>query len=742
MKSSGRPAAWQPAEPFSEREREILALLAENRSSQEIADRLHLALSTVKWYLRQMYAKLGVNDRREAVAQGRLQGLLGDEWARETPHNLPAPVTPFVGRESEIVAIVQRLMEPGMRLLTLLGPGGIGKTRLALQVATVLAEQAEPAFRDGIWFVPLAALPDAQPLVQAIASAAQVVFFDLARDPRSQLRDYFRRRQVLLILDNFEHLVGAQSVQLVSELLSQAPGLKIAVTSRSGLNAQGEQLFPVAGLSTPASAAVSADLAGYGAPQLFLQCARRLQPGFEPDSNDLRAMVGICQSVQGMPLGIELAAAWLEVLPPQAILGEIQKSLNFLRADWPDAPERHHSLRSVFDASWKLLEPGERAAMLRLSLFPGGFSSEAAERVTGATPKVLRALVHKSWLARQSTGRFQIHELLRQYAQELLRADRVAWESGQDAHADYFCQLLHGLGEKMKSREQLEAFDLVALEFENVRAAWQWLAQQGRVEALVEQMLPALTSFCGARWRGNELRGLVRQAQQAHVFNASTARAETYRAILVTAELLFFRDDSLINTPLIWDRLDRLSALPEDRARLAWTRLAREPMSDLTGYWRVMAATLYCWRVGPDTAPEPLWELRRQLTGARQDWLLALTNQQLGDLLVMHPALAPGLGARAAHRGADKQTPGVPVVRRPLGAGPHAAFVAGSQRDGRPGSYRCSSGGSPAPVRGSGGHHHRCPLSPPAGVLRLCAGQGCGSHSAHSDTARHLRKGG
>jgi predicted ATPase/DNA-binding CsgD family transcriptional regulator/predicted negative regulator of RcsB-dependent stress response len=642
MTSSGRPAARLPAEPLSEREREILALLAENRSSQEIAGRLHLAVSTVKWYLRQMYAKLGVNDRREAVAQGRLQGLLGDAGVRETPHNLPAPVTPFVGRKAETAAVVQLLTEPATRLLTLLGPGGSGKTRLALQVATVLAEQAHPAFRDGIWFVPLAALQDAEPLVQAIAGTARVVFLNPAGDARSQLRDYFRRRQVLLILDNFEQLVGAQSLQLVSELLSHAPGMKILATSRARLSGQGEQLFHVEGLSLPPiGRAAGVTAAGYSALELFAQCARRLQPGLELDPAGLAASVAICQAVQGMPLGIELAAAWLEVLPPQAILAEIQKSIDFLRADWLDAPQRHHSLRSVFDASWKLLAPGERAAMLRLSLFPSSFSAEAAERAAGAAPEVLRALVHKSWLARQSTGRFQIHELLRQYAQELLQADHVAWESAQDAHAGYFCQLLQRLGEKMKGREQLEAFDQVGIEFESVRSAWQWLTKQGRVDVLVENMLPALALYCAPRWRGSELRTLIAMAQAVLGRSPAGGVSRVHAAILTTAELLFYFGDGLTTVTLVTYRGHQLHQLPEDKVRFAWTTLAQGALSQLTGYWRVMAAALYCWRVSLEPALNSLWDDRAWLAQQPQPWLLALTNQQIGALLSEHPALAP-----------------------------------------------------------------------------------------------------
>jgi predicted ATPase len=248
------------------------------------------------------------------------------------------------------------------------------------------------------------------------------------------LLGYIQSKRQLLLLDNFEHLVNDQSIQLLVDLLAQAPQVKMLVTSWTRLNAHFEHVLTLGGLDVPLSEADYQDqpiervIAGYSAIQFFVQRARHLDPGFSIDAGDLKSVVQICQMVEGMPLGIELAATWLEVLTPAEIMTEITRNLDFLAAKWPDRPERQHSLRAVFDSSWKLLAEPERVVLRSLTVFQSSFSRQAAQAVSGASIQLLMALQNKSWLQVQNGSRYQIHELLCQYANENLQADPSTWQ--------------------------------------------------------------------------------------------------------------------------------------------------------------------------------------------------------------------------------------------------------------------------------------------------------------------------
>ncbi|HSR29272.1 MAG TPA: protein kinase, partial [Anaerolineae bacterium] len=344
-------------------------------------------------------------------------------------HNLPAQATPFVGREAELAELACLLAEPQARLITILGAGGMGKTRLALEAGA----GALDGFEDGVYLVPLAPLQSAQAIVPAVARAVGLSFSDDG-EPRDQLLDHLNPRTMLLLLDNFEHLLAHPTVPathghgklgdgdgagLVDDLLSAAPGVKVLATSRLRLNVQGEQLFHLLGMEVPHGEA-TADAGAYSAVKLFVQGARRVRPGFELAGRDQQYVARICRLVAGMPLAILLAAAWVELLSPEEIEGEIAASLDFLETDLRDVPERQRSIQAVFDYSWNLLGERERAVFAGLSVFRGGFLREAAQAVTGATLRELKALVDKSLLHRTPTGRYEIHELLRQYGLEKL----------------------------------------------------------------------------------------------------------------------------------------------------------------------------------------------------------------------------------------------------------------------------------------------------------------------------------
>ncbi len=337
------------------------------------------------------------------------------------PNNLPTQPTPFIGRTEELADIRQLFDNPACRLVTLLGPGGIGKTRLAQEVARQSLEGQGPAFPQGVYFVSLAPLQTADLLAPAIADALMFAFHSEEasdqpqRDHLMQLADYLRQRQMLLVLDNFEHLISGSS--LVSELLRQAPLLKILVTSRERLNVRGEWAYEIQGMHFP-DAGQAGGLENFSAAQLFLQSAQRAQVGFSPSTQEQAEIARICRLVEGFPLAIELAAAWVRLLTCQEIGAEIEKNLDFLADSLRDLPLRHQSLRAVFEHSWSLLPAPEQKLLSALSVFRGEFSRQAAEQISGASLPRLSSLVDKSLLHRNLSGHYEMHELLKQYARE------------------------------------------------------------------------------------------------------------------------------------------------------------------------------------------------------------------------------------------------------------------------------------------------------------------------------------
>jgi predicted ATPase/DNA-binding SARP family transcriptional activator len=428
--------------------------------------------------------------------------------SRKAPlrHNLPAQATPLVGREKELAEISSRLQDPGCRLLTLLGPGGIGKTRLALRVAEDLIAAAPTCFEHGVFFVSLAPFRTAEAVVPAVAEALGHSFHtDLegstGTTPRQQLLDYLKRKQLLLVMDNYEQLLvaglarngesGSDGTGFVTDLLSTAPRVKILVTSRAILQVHGEYLYPLTGLQVPdAILPTPADdwpaLRGYSAVELFIQGGQQVRPDFELRPQDLAQIAHICCLVQGMPLGILLAAAWVDMLTPEEIAAEIQQSLDFLETDLRDVPLRQRSIRAAFDHSWRLLEEGEREVFQGLSVFCGGFTREAALEVVGASLRDLVSLSNKSLLRPSSPGRYELHGLLQQYGSERLDLVAEQGEAVRDRHCAYYSSALERWAGELKGARQREALEEMDLEIENGRAAWYWAVAHGQVTRLAE----------------------------------------------------------------------------------------------------------------------------------------------------------------------------------------------------------------------------------------------------------------
>ncbi|NDJ61770.1 MAG: protein kinase [Chloroflexi bacterium] len=413
------------------------------------------------------------------------------------PHNLPAQTTPFVGRIDELTELQRMLLDSRVRLVTIVAAGGMGKTRLGQETAASLLDH----FPNGVYFVPLAPIKAADNIVPAIAEAIDFKFRESGRTQKQQLLDYLRSRRTLLVLDNFEHLLSG--APLVSEMLEAAPDMQVLVTTRERLNLTGETLFYLEGMDFP-DWEPPEDALEYSAIKLFLLSARRIRPDFELTIEDLPHVTRISRLVLGMPLGVLLAASWVEMLSLREIAEEISSSLDFLESDLRDLPERHRSIRAVFEYSWSLLNEAERDTYMKLSMFRGGFTRQAAQAVTGASLRTLTALANKSLLRRDAdTGRYEVHELLRQYAEEALERTGQL-DAACAAHSRYYIDFMRQRGPELKGRRQLDALNEIEIDFENVRAALLCAVEDLALDALHEIMEPLLW-FCLYRNRYEEL---------------------------------------------------------------------------------------------------------------------------------------------------------------------------------------------------------------------------------------------
>ncbi|MFZ1757102.1 MAG: NB-ARC domain-containing protein, partial [Caldilineaceae bacterium] len=403
-------------------------------------------------------------------------------------HNLPVSLTPLFGRTQEETELTDLLTRPDGRLVTVTGPGGMGKSRLALAVGSALLAR----FPDGVFWVALAPLQQDEEMVTAIAEAVDFPFQRDKRSPQQQLLDYLARKEMFLLLDNCEHLLDGMS--LVGEVLAAAPHVKILATSRERLHLSGETVYGLAGIDYGEANDSPSD-----AVQLFLHSVGLVRPGYRPEREELVQAARICRTVQGMPLAILLAATWAEVLAPGEIYAQIVRSLDFLEADLRDLPERQRSLRAVFDHSWARLSAAERSVFARLTLFQGGFTWEAAQTVAQASLRGLMGLVQKSLLSRSPAGRFEMHELLRQYGAEKLRGMAGEEEAVRARHATFYLDWLRDLAMAIYSARQLAVMGELKADWENIRLAW--ASARGRGEAeLLAGAARTLAYYC--EWYG------------------------------------------------------------------------------------------------------------------------------------------------------------------------------------------------------------------------------------------------
>ena len=416
-------------------------------------------------------------------------------------HNLPAQTTSFIGRETDLNAIIKLLNDANCRLLTLVGPGGIGKTRLALQTAQqILNAESSARYTDGIFFVSLVTASDDAQVVSAIASAIGYTFQGHA-EPQIQLLNYLQAKRMLLILDNYEQLL--EHADFLSAILQIAPTVTtILTTSREALMLQEEWLYSVDGFRVPAT---QAEAATNPAMQLFIERARRHDAGLQFDTDALRHVARICQLVDGLPLGIELAAAWVHSLSLAEIVEEIESDLDFLTTTKRGGPAHHRSIRTVLEQSWRLLSSAEKTAFCRLAYFRDGFTRQAAKRVTQTSTVVLAALVRKSIVTHNRNGRYRIHNLLRQFAVAKLLENSAEADTVAEQHSRYFGMWLQSLETKLLGADHVAILGEIEQELENIRSGWRWALTQAAANLpLVNRYVEPLFHFYDIRSRFQE----------------------------------------------------------------------------------------------------------------------------------------------------------------------------------------------------------------------------------------------
>jgi predicted ATPase/class 3 adenylate cyclase len=444
----------------------------------------------------------GLDTQAPPAARRRADGPSGPASAppgKAVAGAIPVPATPLVGRRREAVAVEDPVVGEGVRLVTLTGPGGVGKSRLAVEAARRLG----PGFADGTRFVELAPVPTEDLVAAAVAAGLGLT--TSAGRLLADLQSYLRDRRLLLVLDNFEHVVDA--APLLAELLGAAPGLVVLVTSRVVLRLSGEHEFAVPPLAVPptGSGRATGDSLGYASVVLFAERAHAMAPGFELDATNLEAVAEICRRLDGLPLAIELAAARVRLLPPQALAARLGERLSLLTGGARDLPERQRTLRNTLDWSFGLLDAGEQAMIARLGVFAGSFGLSAAEAVCGhpaadpdgaeAVMDTLGSLVDSSLVRAEARGgepRFALLETIREYALERLR-EGADWAEAHDRHAAYFLALAEPAAAELQGREQLAWLDRLETEHDNVWAAMSWLVDTG-------QLWPAIRVF-SLSWR-------------------------------------------------------------------------------------------------------------------------------------------------------------------------------------------------------------------------------------------------
>ena len=458
------------------------------------------------------------------------------------PNNLPLQPTPFLGREDQVARIVDLLHDDDVRLLTITGPGGVGKTRVALQAAADLLED----FPAGVWFVDLSALDD--PILVPSAIAGVLGVRDEGSGLTERLASVMRGKRLLLVLDNFERVVAA--AQFVADFLAQAPGVKVLVTSRTPLHAYGEREYPLSPLPLPDPARLPSleHLSQYETVRLFIARAQAVKPDFAVTNDNAPAVAEICSRLDGLPLAIELAAALVKVLPPQALLKRLERRLPLLMGGARTLPTRQQTMRDAIAWSHDLLAPNEQELFGRLAVFAGGCTLEAAEAVVDSDGVLdvfsgIASLVDKS-LLRQDEGiesepRFLMLETIREYGLERLGASGEE-PATRERHASWVLAFAERAEPELWGGDQQIWWERLEVELPNIRAAFAWFEQAGEAER-IQRLAGSVGAFY---W----LRGHLREGQdwlrRALALPGETSPGVRSSALLGAGAVAWFSGDN------------------------------------------------------------------------------------------------------------------------------------------------------------------------------------------------------
>ena len=534
-------------EPFNSREIEILSLISDGLSNREISQKLHLSPETIKWYNKQIFSKLGVNSRTQAVNIANKLGLLNEqippkpEGGISTLSNLPAQLTSFIGRTAELGEVKQMLKSS--RLVTLTGAGGTGKTRLALHVASSLVE----AYRDGVWMVELATISEPMLVANAIAQVLKVTPIREA-SLADVLERFLARKHLLLLLDNFEHLLEA--TPLVGRLLAAAPQVSVLATSRERLHLYGEQEYGVQPLRVPeiAQEGTRERLLSNEAIILFLQRARAARPRLEVDDDELQAVARICVRLDGLPLALELAASQVKIIPPSMLLQRLEDRMGSLPVGPRDLPERQRTLRGTIEWSENLMNAAEKTAFAQLGVFIGGGTFEAIEQVcgpaiTGNLMDLMTSLVDKNLtITREGLDgevRFLMLETIHAYARGRL-SSRGDVEEVHRRHAAYYTDLAVKASKEFRSARQVYWNNRLRDEQDNLRAVLTW-SLGGKENTYGLRLVAALSEYW--YYNGFAMEGL-RWADMA-LEKADEATPSLLAGVLCTAGNLTYNLNNL-----------------------------------------------------------------------------------------------------------------------------------------------------------------------------------------------------
>lgn len=575
--------------------------------------------------------ELGVPPSSETVAIYKLI----ETAAPNPPHNLPTPQTPFIGRKPEIAKITSWLACENSRLITVVGPGGIGKSRLAVSIAQKQlgrpVEEANEAetyafFTDGVFWVPLARVTNGTALVPAIAEAIGLQFESGESDaqPRpaqQQLLSYLRGKRILLLLDNFEQLLepseAMAATQTIQHILQRAPHAKLLVTSRERLQLQEEQLFLLDGLTYPDIGESHIDT--FTAVHLFNQTAQRVQPNIDSETIDLATVADICRLLEGSPLAIELAASTMHMLATSDILNTLQESFALLSTSNRHIPERHRSMQATFSTSWRRLSSNLQQLLAQLSIFQNGFTLAAASEVALAQPHQLSSLINQSLLRFDpALKRYDFHELVRQFsAAELAQFSDEIDTAVAAKHATYYLTLFSEQEDALKGAKQFASLDILEREVENGRLAWQWAAQHQP-----EALLPAINAtllFFDLRGRHQEGAELCELANQL----LANSGLQTPQLPLIRGRLLAWKG-------CFYATLNEWTACQNT---LAESTALLEPIGrDINTAFLLLQQSRFQWRGDKETALQLAQQSLNLATHFDDQWLIAECHNLLGRM--------------------------------------------------------------------------------------------------------------